>query len=67
MALGVKCSVINQLPLDFGAFTCKVLSSDFVTLLSSVRTQNAVAQLVEELRYKPAGRGFDIPMMSIFQ
>jgi hypothetical protein len=28
MALGVECPVINQLQLDFGAFTCNLLGSD---------------------------------------
>jgi hypothetical protein len=40
MALGVECPVMNQLQLDFGAFTCNILGSDFVTLLLTVRTQN---------------------------
>jgi hypothetical protein len=30
MALGAECHVINQLWLDFGAFTCNILGSDFV-------------------------------------
>jgi hypothetical protein len=41
MALGVECPVINQLRLDFGAFTCKILGSDFVRLLLTVHTQNS--------------------------
>jgi hypothetical protein len=40
MALGAQCPVINQLRLDFGAFTCNLLGSDFVRLLLTVRTQN---------------------------
>jgi hypothetical protein len=33
--------VINQLWLDFGAFTCNILGSNFVRLLRTVRTQNS--------------------------
>jgi hypothetical protein len=40
MALGVECPVINQLRIDFGAFTCNLLGSDFVRLLFAVRKQN---------------------------
>jgi hypothetical protein len=29
MAVGAECPVINQLRLDFGAFTCVLLGSDF--------------------------------------
>jgi hypothetical protein len=40
MALGAECLVINQLRLDFGAFACNILGSDFVRLSLTVRTQN---------------------------
>jgi hypothetical protein len=40
MAPGAECPVINQLRLDFGAFTCNTLGSDFVRLLLIVCTQN---------------------------
>jgi hypothetical protein len=40
--LVVECSVINQLRIDFGAFTCNILGSDFVSLLFSVRKQNSL-------------------------
>jgi hypothetical protein len=36
MALGAECPVINQLRLDFDAFTCRC-----VRLLLTVRTQNS--------------------------
>jgi hypothetical protein len=41
MALGAECPVINQLRLDFSAFACNILGSDFVTVLLTVRTQNS--------------------------
>jgi hypothetical protein len=41
MALGAECPVINQLRLDFGAFTCNILGNDFVRLFLTVRTQNS--------------------------
>jgi hypothetical protein len=41
MAPGAECPVINQLRLDFGAFTCNILGNDFVRLLLTVRTQNS--------------------------
>jgi hypothetical protein len=41
MALGAECPVINQLRLDFGAFTCNILGSDFIRLLLTLRTQNS--------------------------
>jgi hypothetical protein len=41
VALGAQCPVINQLRLDFGAFTCNILGSDFVRLLLTVCTQNS--------------------------
>jgi hypothetical protein len=41
MALGAKCPVINQARLDFGACTCNILDSDFLSLLLSVRTQDS--------------------------
>jgi hypothetical protein len=41
MALGAECHVINQLRLDFGAFTCNILGRDFVRLLFTVHTQNS--------------------------
>jgi hypothetical protein len=40
MALGAECPVINQLWLDFGAFTCNILGSDFIRLLLTLCTQN---------------------------
>jgi hypothetical protein len=30
---GVECPVINQLQLDFDAFTCNLLGSEYVRLL----------------------------------
>jgi hypothetical protein len=39
MALGAECPAINQLRLEFGAFTCNILGSDVVRLLLTVRTQ----------------------------
>jgi hypothetical protein len=41
MALGTECPVINQLQLDFSAFTCNILGSNFVRLLLTVHTQNS--------------------------
>jgi hypothetical protein len=41
MALGAECSVINQLQLDFGAFTCNILGSESVRILLTVRAQNS--------------------------
>jgi hypothetical protein len=41
MALGAQCPVINQLRLDFDAFTCNILGSDFVRLLLTIRTRNS--------------------------
>jgi hypothetical protein len=35
-----RVPVINQLRLDFGAFSCNILGSDFVRLLLTVHTQN---------------------------
>jgi hypothetical protein len=40
MALWVECPVINELRLDFGAFTCNILSSNFVRLSLTVHIQN---------------------------
>jgi hypothetical protein len=42
MALGAECPVINQLWLDFLAFTCILLGGDFVRLLLTVHTQNSI-------------------------
>jgi hypothetical protein len=39
--LGWSALVINQLRLDFGAFTCYIVGSDFARLLLTVRTQNS--------------------------
>jgi hypothetical protein len=33
MALGAECPVVNQLWLDFGAFTCNLLGSASLRLL----------------------------------
>jgi hypothetical protein len=41
MVPGAECRVINQLRLDFGAFTGNILASDFVRLLLTVCTQNS--------------------------
>jgi hypothetical protein len=51
MALGAQCHVMNQLRLDFGAFTCNILGSDFVRLLLAVRTQNSF--FGKEMKNKP--------------
>jgi hypothetical protein len=40
MTLAVECPVINKLRLDFGAFTCNLLGSDFVRLLFTVCKRN---------------------------
>jgi hypothetical protein len=47
-----------------------MLSLDFFIDNPSGRTvtlvsRHAVAQLAKELRYKPEGRGFDYPMLSL--
>jgi hypothetical protein len=42
MALAAECPVINQLRLDFGAFTCNILGSEFVRLLLTICTQNSL-------------------------
>jgi hypothetical protein len=41
MAPGAECPVINELWIDFGAFTFNILGSDFVRLLLMVCTQNS--------------------------
>jgi hypothetical protein len=41
MANGAECPIINQLQLDFAAFTWNILGSDFVRLLLTVHTQNS--------------------------
>ena len=40
------------------------ICSEFHEALQNLRG-NAVAQLVEALRYKPEGRGFDSPVVSL--
>jgi hypothetical protein len=53
MALGAECPVINQLRLDFGAFTCNLLGSDFVRLLLTIYIQLFFRQRSDMCQYGP--------------
>ena len=62
---------LNLIRIEFEPFhsnsgtTRPETSVNYKSALRNIREGHAVAQLVEALRYKPEGRGFDSPMVSL--